>query len=280
MVANPGLPLHGPLRRAPARHKPLITRQRPAAMHSTLPIPWRRFLLEGTIIVLSILLAFWIDAWWQESEERKRELVVLQALSSDLERMRNAFDQQRSFNEAMLAATTELLDAGTAGEHDLGPDQVDALLGDIVWHNGPGVWQSAAMDMLVSAGDLAALSDMDLLRLLLPLHNRLESARGRYRLDENLYREDLIPFLGSHGNLPQILNGIDHAPGVPEWSYDFPDIRTGAPRDHRELLSNNEFQGLLAAKIDLQHDILKHTLEDLDEDLDEVISVLKVTLAD
>jgi len=30
-------------------------------------IPWRRVIAEGTIIVASILLAFWIDAKWQEN---------------------------------------------------------------------------------------------------------------------------------------------------------------------------------------------------------------------
>ena len=45
-----------------------------------------------------------------------------------------------------------------------------------------------------------------------------------------------------------------------------------------QVLVNNQFQGLLAAKIDLQHDILSYTLGDLDEDLDEVIVVLEASL--
>ena len=241
-------------------------------------IPWRRMMTEGSVIVLSILLAFWIDAWWQESEERKRELVVLQALLSDLQTMRDGFDQQRSYNEAILAATTRLLEAGTARNKALDANQIDDLLGDIVWYNASGVWQSATMDLLVSAGDLAAMSDMSLVRLLVPLHNRLEAAQSRYRLDEAMYREELIPFLGANGSLPQILAGIDHAPGIPAWPYNFPDVDIAVKRDHSDLLVNNEFQGLLAAKIDLQHDILNYTLGDLDEDLDEVILVLEASL--
>ncbi len=34
-----------------------------------LDIAWRRLLIEGTAIVLSILLAFAIDAWWQDREQ-------------------------------------------------------------------------------------------------------------------------------------------------------------------------------------------------------------------
>ena len=247
-------------------------------MDKTPLIPWRRLLTEGAVIVLSILLAFWIDAWWQESEDRERELVVLQALLGELEGMRDDFDSQRDYNEGILAATTQLLEAGASGEQAISQRQVDKLLGDIVWYNAASIWQSATMDLLVSAGDLAALSNMQLVQLLVPLHNRLEAAQGRYRLDEALYREEIIPFLGQNGNLPQILGGIDHAPGVPAWTYSFPDIHIAEKADHRPLLSDSTFLGLLAAKIDLQHDILNYTLRDLDQDLEEVIEVLKTEL--
>ena len=134
------------------------------------------------------------------------------------------------------------------------------------------------MDLLVSSGDLAGLSDLNLVQLLLALHYRLESAQRRYQLDEAFYRDRLIPFLGTRANLPQILATIDHAPGVAEWPYDFPDIDLAEKTDHTRLLSTDEFLGLLAAKIDLQHDILNYSLNDLDEDLDQVIQVLKANL--
>jgi hypothetical protein len=36
-------------------------------------IPWKRLFVEGTAIVVSILLAFGIDAWWQDRQIRKEE---------------------------------------------------------------------------------------------------------------------------------------------------------------------------------------------------------------
>ncbi|NNL55262.1 MAG: hypothetical protein HKP32_08935, partial [Woeseia sp.] len=47
-------------------------------------IRWRGILVESLAIVASILLAFWIDAWWAESQQREREAIVLQTLLSDL----------------------------------------------------------------------------------------------------------------------------------------------------------------------------------------------------
>lgn len=240
----------------------------------------RRFLIEGTVIVFSILLAFWIDAWWEESQDREREVMLLRALLDDVQGMRRGFDSQRSYNEAILDATEKLLSAGASGSASLSPEDVDGLLGNVVWYNTYTSWKSASMDLLVSSGDLADLSDLNLVQLLLSLHNRLENAQRRYRLDEAFYRDRLIPFLGAHANLPQILAAIDHAPGVTEWSYEFPDIHFADTTDHRHLLSDDEFLGLLAAKIDLQHDILNYSLDDLDELLDRVIQVLIANLGE
>lgn len=239
---------------------------------------WSGILVESVAIVASILLAFWIDAWWADSQQRDREAIVLATLLDDLRAMRRQVDSQRTYNEAILAATTELLQAGTRATPGLETGDVDRLLRDIVWYNPSNLWESATMDLLVSAGDLAELSDPELVGMLSKLHYRLERAQGRYRLDEAFYRDKLIPFLGSNARLPQILAGIEHAPGMPKWTYEFPDIDFAELRDHTSLLSNNEFQGLLAVKIDLQHDILKYTLEDLDDELQEVIVRLEANL--
>ncbi len=43
----------------------------------TRSIPWPRILAEGVAIVLSILLAFGIQAWWEGVQEREEEQVAL-----------------------------------------------------------------------------------------------------------------------------------------------------------------------------------------------------------
>ena len=44
---------------------------------------FRRLAIEAPVIIASILLAFAIDAWWQESEEREAEIVMLKRLQAD-----------------------------------------------------------------------------------------------------------------------------------------------------------------------------------------------------
>jgi len=52
-------------------------------MQSNRKIPWPRLLADGAVIVVSILLAFGIDAWWEGKRERDFELSALQSLRSD-----------------------------------------------------------------------------------------------------------------------------------------------------------------------------------------------------
>lgn len=46
-------------------------------------LSWIRIAAESAAIVASILLAFAIDAWWQERSDRKAELVLLERLRAD-----------------------------------------------------------------------------------------------------------------------------------------------------------------------------------------------------
>lgn len=46
-------------------------------------IPWKRHAVEGAAIVISILLAFAIDAWWEERGDRQAEVLLLQRLQAD-----------------------------------------------------------------------------------------------------------------------------------------------------------------------------------------------------
>ena len=46
-------------------------------------IPWKRLSVEAAAIVVSILLAFAIDAWWEERLERKEEAEQLVRLHAE-----------------------------------------------------------------------------------------------------------------------------------------------------------------------------------------------------
>ena len=48
-------------------------------------IPWKRLYVEAAAIVASILLAFAIDAWWEDRQERVLEQQYLASLKADFQ---------------------------------------------------------------------------------------------------------------------------------------------------------------------------------------------------
>ena len=54
-------------------------------MTNTNNIQWKRTAVEGVAIVVSILLAFWIDTWWEDRKEARFEVEYLIELQEDFE---------------------------------------------------------------------------------------------------------------------------------------------------------------------------------------------------
>lgn len=128
-------------------------------------IPWKRIAVEAVAIVVSILLAFAIDAWWAEKQEREVEHVALQALRSDfvasrdqlavvllsLESARVAFARFQASTPAQLAETDadtiRLIVSGLVKNHTFDP-------------------VSATLDALANDGRLGLISNHELLKQL------------------------------------------------------------------------------------------------------------------
>ena len=78
-------------------------------------VPWSRVLGEGAIIVVSILLAFWIDAWWQARQESMIEQEYLAALIIEIDELTEEVDRTVAANNELnksAAARIEGLRSG------------------------------------------------------------------------------------------------------------------------------------------------------------------------
>ena len=76
-------------------------------------IPWLRIAVEGVLIVVSILLAFGIDAWWDRNrdDDARRELVAAlraEFLAGSEELARAQSLHRRRFDAAGDVATPSL----------------------------------------------------------------------------------------------------------------------------------------------------------------------------
>ncbi len=79
-------------------------------------IPWKRLTAEGAAIVVGILLALWIDAWWQERHERIVEQEYLVAVLSDIDAVIAEVDRSIAgnvrYNESARQRVAAMRDGG------------------------------------------------------------------------------------------------------------------------------------------------------------------------
>jgi len=242
-------------------------------------IPWTRISVEGAAIVLSILLAFSIEAWWDDRQDREDERVVLASLLEDFRAKKKLVVNQRTYNEALLSSTKALLYATTEADHGLSSASIDLLLVDISFNNNAALWSAPLLQSLVSSGDLSLNSNVHLRNSLVAWSGRFARLREVMARDVYFFDNRLMVFMESNVSMPQLLNIIGPIPGLPEYSYDYGgDFSIVERVDHSKLLSNQQFQGLLARRSILLNDILTQTFFGLEADLDATIAALEEEL--
>ena len=118
-------------------------------MTETQNIPWKRTAVEAAAIVASILLAFAIDAGWQEYVEDQRERQVLNALLDDFETTKVNIKGGKNFHLAVQQSNINLLKAVTSSEITLTNDQIGRLLSQLSWWDGESYFSTGALNSLI-----------------------------------------------------------------------------------------------------------------------------------
>jgi len=126
-------------------------------------IPWERIAVEAVAIVLSILLAFAIDAWWTEKKESDVEYAALQALGSDFASSREEMAVVIRSLEGARSDFARFQSATPAELAEIDPDAIRAILTGLV-KNHTFDPATATLDALANDGRLGLISDPQLLR--------------------------------------------------------------------------------------------------------------------
>jgi hypothetical protein len=155
-------------------------------------IRWSRILLEGIVIVGSILLAFGIQAWWDQRQERIAEAEYLAAVRDEIERNLDALDGNIRVAQICYDA---LQRAESLLETGFYRDSAAVFLSSVLTgaHSGgaPRV-ATAVFDELTSTGRIVIIEDLDLRREILELYARIEvnfqrMARSSDLIDTRMY---------------------------------------------------------------------------------------------
>lgn len=161
------------------------------------PTPWLRVLIEGAVIVGSILLAFGIDASWDARQERKAELLQLTALAEDFAQNVELLEEREALVKNIVRLQTTLLD--TLRSVPVGSEvQIPGSLVVPLYLFGTIDPVRGTLDALIGSGRLDQLSDPEL-RSALTEWPRLVSDVRTDQLEALQYTmHNLIPFLATY----------------------------------------------------------------------------------
>lgn len=119
--------------------------------------------MEGAVIVGSILLAFGIDAAWDDREQGQRRTALFAALGSDMALARAEVDRVAAVHRTGHSAAADLLNfgqliPGNDDQHVLIDSLVAATWGSGASYDAP----LGAVESVVGSGELDLLSNADL----------------------------------------------------------------------------------------------------------------------
>ena len=173
-------------------------------------VPWPRIFAEGLAIVVSILLAFGIQAWWEERDDAIRRLAVLEGLRGDFVATREDFDRVSAFHQVSLSAAGSLMELGEDGPID----EADAALADSLFSltmlGGSFDPPLGTLAGLLSSGDLDLMDDPELTVYLTSFQALVADLDREQRFMREL-------FLEVHRYLVSIGRGSEVSLGNPYW---------------------------------------------------------------
>ncbi len=205
---------------------------------------WGRVVAEGLLIVFSILLAFGIEAWWNQRGESQAEVEALRGLRDDfgesLERLASAMTEHVGVRDAsvrLLAMT------GPDANPTVSDLVVDTLITFLI--AGPKVLPvTVTYDALIASGRIDLLTSAELRRELARWSTAIVDLREEERDAFRQMDERLLPFLWDY--VPIVTLDVD----IPPAGYEGLDFnRSRFSRRYRELLRSMRFENAVEERM-------------------------------
>lgn len=248
-------------------------------------IPWSRLVVESIAVILSILAAFAIDAWW----ERRQAAGLEQELLTTLE---TSFDENRRLaHEVMQEAIRQHLLLSRFV--DLTPAEAAAIPADSVYHYLRALWRPNYVNRR-AGGSLAGgnlnnasiLATLEAGRLALLADNRLVGALAEWQglvadLEQRtaeviVLEREVLGSLARHPELQAALAG-----GFTESSGEFRSFAAEVPRLSgdvaRRIREDNEVMSRAARK-GFYSRIQVDFLEDLEAQAEAILMLVRANL--
>ncbi len=222
-------------------------------------IPWKRLSIEAAAIVGSILLAFAIDALWEERQDRLMERDDLERLHTEFIRNRDRMNEMVTAGKAETASAAmyELL-ANHLGQDS--PVDVPNTTLNLVRSAPTFDAVTPVLDGLILSGRLENIRDRELLLAVHYWKRHLRQVEETELDARKLVLEQLVPALIRRGNMGPSFNG-------------------GDPDGITTLTVDEELLGLVAFRASYTKFVVR-TLNELEQATNEVIVAAEQALAE
>lgn len=159
-------------------------------------IEWSKFLIEGLVIVVSILLAFGIEAWWQDNQDTNREIELLEGINSDFLENRNRLLAQLDSIEQNMQSLSAFIGMSPTEVRLIDPELAwGTVVFPIIRTYTEGGMSYAVLDSTKNSGMLTLISSPELRRKLADTEN-IRNAISNLRSLLLTYTEQAIAELG------------------------------------------------------------------------------------
>jgi hypothetical protein len=202
-----------------------------------------RISMDGAVVVVSILLAFGIDAWWERVSDRRLEIEVLQGLQEEFLQHRDFAARRLEVNQSTSDGIDLLMDIKGTSVADA--EQAAEVVGAVRAISFVGVarLRGGVLDALISSGRLELIRDRTLREELSSWSLLATSAEEQDAVVERFVMERLFPHVASL-DIP-----LDRALAISTDRIGFrEEAQLDTPSAFDPLLEDQEFFNLLGVR--------------------------------
>ncbi|MFT5500987.1 MAG: hypothetical protein ACI88G_001120 [Woeseiaceae bacterium] len=228
-------------------------------------IQWKRTAAEGVAVVVSILLAFWIDTLWDGRQEAQLETVYLLELQEDFERNKSLLEDQAAELGETARSMLVLQEQSTLETPSMSVSELNENFGQILNMSSLFLVNRAYANM-TGSGDLRIIRSR-------PLKNALAEYYAAARvitLVQNTHEMELVQIYE-----PYIIENLDYAAVAVVRIDDFPLTPPVEVTSILEVLATRKFRNILIQKSVITTDLINEFRKQL-ELTDNVLRLLKL----
>lgn len=244
-------------------------------MENTNNIQWKHISVEGAAIVISILLAFAIDAWWDERKDSKFEDEAILGLVDEYEGHVRSLQIAKDLHLRIHRAVASLISACHTGTYQSDEFDIDQAT---FWLLVPPTTDlgSGVLDTLMSSGQIKLISNKQLRFQLTEWESVLDELKDDEQNGSKIVHEIVAPYLTQHG-VP-----VAYTPSTSEAIVDAP-IHVAERKlamdvvAQKNLLSDSEFLSIL----ELRYTRLAHTTVEFNRvtsAIDSILTALRTSI--